>query len=109
MISRWECGGEGRNKRDSCSERARDGEDRGGRWVESRRRSRRLESGQRWRNKGNARAEAGGGEDDEAVRWSERTEGVPNARRYSSDFHCKVEFFLRCRLIINKQPPIRSG
>lgn len=59
----------------------------------------------------NARAEAGGGEDDEVVGWPERTEGVRNARVATpAIFTAKWNFFfLRCRLIINKQPPIRSG
>lgn len=61
MISRWECGGEGRNKRDSCGEREMGeikGEMGGEREEEQKPGERPATERQERRNKGSGRAEA---------------------------------------------------
>lgn len=118
MISRWECGGDGRNKRDSCREREM-GEikrEMGGEREEEQKPGERpaMERQER-RNKGSGRAEADGGEDDEVLTCGQSGQVVgEDGRAFETlvatpPISLQSGIFLRCRLIINKQPPIRSG
>lgn len=126
MISRWECGGGGGwDKRDSCIEREMGEikEEMGGeREDEPKPGERPATEREDWRyDEGSGGAEADGGEDDEVLACGRsgqalgedgvRLKRPPLLHR----FHRKVEFsffftlpFGR-RLIIKKQPPIRSG
>lgn len=98
--------------------RERDGGDKGGdgwragggteAWRAASDGAARAEKQREWKSRGRERmmkcSRAG-----KVVRWSERAGGRLKRLSLLHRFHCKVEFFSHCRLIINKQPPIRSG